>query len=209
VGQATTPSGQRGFVLTPEAPSEPVSTTVSAEAVKQVYGRVAELEVTVEPNAAGEVSVDTGAAALTAELVNGEATVPLPARLLAPGRHALAITYSGKAGEFSPSEGTVPVRVVKARPSVRITPVKAEVRRGATAVFKAVVDAVGVKPSGRVSVKVAGKARAVRLTPSGRAIIRVPLSRTVKPGVKRAVASYSGDAYVRKARSSTRIRIVR
>jgi hypothetical protein len=209
VGQATTPSGQRGFVLTPEAPDEPVSTAVSAEAVKQVYGRVAELEVTVEPNAAGEVSVDTGPEVLTTELVNGEATVPLPARLLAPGRHTLAITYPGMIGEFSPSEGIVPVRVVRARPSVRITPVKAEVRRGANAVFRAVVDAVGVKPSGRVSVKVAGKARTVRLAPSGRATIKVPLSKHAKPGVKKAVASYSGDAYVRKALSATRIRVTR
>lgn len=190
------------------AAQEPVATTVTAAAVRQVYGKAADLAVEVAPGATGEVSVEVGRATVTAALVEGRATVRLPARALEPGRRTLPISYAGVEGAFAPSTGTATVRVVKASSKVAVEPVEDRVRRGRKAVFTVSVGAAGVTPTGKVTVTVAGKSATARLV-RGKARVVVAVPERARSGRAEVVASYAGDAHVTKSRATTTVRIAR
>lgn len=205
------PSGPHVLSVTaPPVPGEVTATTVTAAPVTQRYGQPAVLEVSVAPSAAGEVLVGLSGTTqkLTGTLVDGRASITVPAGLLEPGRRVLDIDYAGVAGTFAPSHGSAVVKVVKARPKVKVAPKARTVRRGAKAVLKVAVSAPGeVTATGQVAVKVAGQKFTVRLGKRGKATVRLMLPRGTKPGVKTVHVRYRGDARVATGRAVATIRV--
>ncbi|MDQ7909950.1 choice-of-anchor M domain-containing protein [Phytohabitans sp. ZYX-F-186] len=192
-------------------PADPVATTVTAGAVTQVYGKKAALTVAVSPGATGSVELTLPGTSrkLTGTLVDGQATITLPAKLLKPGKRTLSISYPGVAGEYQPSTGTAVVTVVKATPKVKVTADPAKVQPGQTATFTVTVNAAGVTPTGVVTVTVAGKTKAAVLNQHGQATVRITLPPRTPIGAKAVTVSYLGDRYVAKGETATTIRVVR
>lgn len=185
-----------------------VATAITAGPVTQVYGRAAKLAVTVAPNATGAVTVTVGSQNVTGTLAGGRVTLTLPAAALAPGSRRASITYAGVPGTFQPSAGQATVQVVKAAPTVRVTKVRATVKRGKKAVFRIAVAAPGVKPGGKVRVKLSGKTKTAKLNKNGQVTVRIRLARKIKPGKKKVRVVYLGDGYVAKGKATaTKIKV--
>ena len=92
---------------------------------------------------------------------------------------------------------------------MKVKRVKTTVKRGWTATFQVTVSASGVQPGGKVTVKVAGKTKTVKLNSKGKATVRIKLSRSTKPGKKTVSVSYGGSTYVAKGKKSTTLKVVR
>jgi len=194
---------------TPAPDPEPAATTVTATDVTQVYGTSAQLVIAVSPTATGTLAVTAGSQTVTGTLSAGRATVTLPAKVLEPGSHQVSVAYAGVPGEFQPSQGTATVTVVKATPTVKVAKTRTKVKRGKVVAIKITVTAPGVAPTGKVTVRVAGKARTVKLNKRGRATVRISLPRHAKTGSKRVKVSYGGDEHVDRGKATTRIRLIR
>ncbi|HPU13363.1 MAG TPA: hypothetical protein PLQ19_06190 [Aeromicrobium sp.] len=204
VGTADTADGSRGFVLTPveEVEPEPVSTSISAPAVKQVYGLPTKLLVTLTSGATGKVTVTAGTKKVTGTLSNGQARVVLPAKSLAPGNRTVTISYPGVAGEFSPATASAKVQVSKAKTTVKAKSAKTKVKRGKVAVFKIAVSSPSVKPTGKIRVNFAGKTKTLQLKNS-KATIKIKVAKATKPGAKTAKVTYLGDAFAGASNAKT------
>ncbi len=188
------------FTVTGTLPDTAVDTTVTADAVKQVYGKTAKLPVTVSPDATGEVSVKAGSKTITGTLTGGKVKLTLPAKALKPGRRNLTVSYAGVEGQFKPSTGKANVTVAKAKPTVKVK-APAKVKRGKTATITVAVTADGVKPSGKVTVKIAGAKKTTATLKNGKAIAKLKLPKGLKPGKKKVVATYQGDTHVAKTKA--------
>lgn len=187
-----------------------VATSIDAAPVTQTYGQTAKLSVSVSPaTATGEVTVTAGSHVLTGALSGGTATVTLPAKALSPGGRSVAIAYAGVAGKFKASTGTAAVKVAKATPRVKVARAATKVKRGRPAAFAITVAANGVKPTGKVTVKVAGRSKTVQLDGSGTATAKVTIPRRTKPGPKTVKVAYGGDTYVLPGATSTRLTTTR
>ncbi|WP_305707197.1 Ig-like domain-containing protein [Nocardioides sp.] len=214
VGTATTSAGARGFVLTPVSePEEGEVTTISASPVLQVYGQSVDLAVEVSPQATGTVTLCAGARQVEADLVDGAATLTVPAGALRPGKRSVRVTYEGVPGEFQPSEATVDVTVSKAAAVVgveRLKPNGKKVARGSRLVVRVSVDAIGVSLSGKVVAKVAGIRQVVEVNRRGRAKVRLVVPAKAKRGTTQLRVLYRGDPHVaRSTADPLRIRVVR
>lgn len=182
-----------------------VRTKVSATASRMLYGKPATVAVAVTPTTGsakpeGKVSTKVGSTTVTATLVHGKATLKLPAKSLKPGTRSLAITYAGADGTFTGSSRTLSVKVAKAKATVKVKGPK-KVKRGTTAKYTVTVTAPGVKPTGQVTVKVAGKSRSVKVNSQGKAVVKIKLAKGTKPGKKAVVVTYRGDSYVAAGRA--------
>ncbi len=197
------------FKVTGSLPDQPVSTTIKAGPVSQVYGRSAKLAVSVSPKATGKVSVKVGSRTVTGELAKSKATLTLPAKALRPGTHTLTVSYAGTSG-FKASSAIAKVTVRRAVPTVKVTIAK-KVKRGKTVKVEVAVKAPGITPGGNVAVKIAGaKKMTVKLNAKGKAVVKVKLPKGLKPGKKKVVVTYTGDAYTAKATAkATRINVTR
>lgn len=193
----------------PGADPAPVATTVTAAEVTQVYGKTAPLVVSVSPNATGQVMVEVGTETVSGVLSDGEATVTLPIKQLMPGKRSVAISYTGISGTFEPAAGNATVNVTRTVPTVKVKRVRATVRRGGTATFQVGVSASGVRPGGKITVRIGGKKKAAKLNSRGRATVRVVLPWSVKPGKRKVLVSYGGDTYVARGSTSTKLKVTR
>ncbi len=170
-----------------------VDTAVTGTAGAVVYGKAGSIAVKVAPaTATGTVVASLGAVrAGSTTLVAGQGTIALAAKSLPVGTHTLTLAYSGDA-THKPSTGTVTVVVSKAKVSittkVRPKTIKAKKTRAKVTVT---LDAVGFTPTGKVTVKVAG--RTYRATvKKGKAVVRLKTFK--KPGKYTAKVVYAGDA---------------
>jgi hypothetical protein len=184
----------------------PVDTTVTASAGRVTYGAAGKVTVRVKAatgtsTPSGTVSTKVGATTLTATLVDGTATLTLPALALKPGVSTLRVTYAGVAGSFAGSSTTASVTVVKASAALAVKGPK-KVKRGKVASYTVSVTAAGVKPTGTVTIKIAGRSKTVKLNAQGRAVVKIKVPRTVKAGKKKVVVTYRGDSFV-TARSAS------
>lgn len=205
------PSAAHSLTVDTDAPGpESIATSITTRAVRQVYGKSANLVVTVSPRATGTVSLKAGSRTLVGTLTGGRAKVTVPARALEPGARTVAVSYAGDPGRFRPSTGTAAVTVVKASPKLTVEARRSKVKRGRTAAFTVAVTAAGVKPSGRITVKTAGRSKTVRLNAKGRAIVKGKIPRGAKVGKKSVSVSYSGSTHVAKGKTaSASIRVTR
>jgi surface-anchored protein len=204
----SSPTAAIGAGAPPTGP-DPVAvvTSVSATATQQVWGRPASLEVAVSPNATGTVSVRVGTRSVTGTLSAGRATVVLPPKGLEPGKRKLTISYAGS-GSFQPATGAATVRVVRAKPRVRVNRATLAVARGTMTTFRITATAAGVRPDGRVTVKVAGQKETVKLR-NGKATVKVRIPRSTAPGARVVSVTYAGDRHVAQAKARTKIRVTR
>lgn len=210
VGSASTPDGQRGYVLTPiEEDGEGAPTEVSAADLRQIYGRAAGLSVVVSPEASGSVTVTAGDQTLQGTVTDGRGTITLPAKLLVPGTHELPIAYAGVPGEFAPSSGTASVRVAKAAANLRAKPANATVERGSRVTVRVQVRADGVAPTGRVRIALAGRSASAAVNKQGVAKVSVQVPRRAQPGRATVRVRYQGDTYVAAAQRKVTVRITR
>lgn len=191
--------------------ADPVATRVTTAKARAAFGKPVRLTVSVDPSATGSVSVELPGTAepVTAQLVDGSAAVRIPAGVLAPGAWRLPVSYAGVPDQFEPSTGVASVRVVKADPRVMAKPLKRRVERGRAAVFRIAVSGVGVDPSGDVLVRIGRRVKRVELNSNGRAIVRIKLAPRAKPGRRKVVVTYTGDAYAAREKVIRIIRITR
>ena len=193
----------------PDPGPEAVATTITAAPVTQVYGKTAKLSVTVSPKATGQVRVKAGAKTVTGTLSAGKATLALPAKVLAPGKRTVTLSYAGMDGKFQPSSGTAKVTVVKTKPTVKVKAPK-KVKRGKTATITVTVKAPGVQPGGKVKVTITGaKAKTVTVSKSGKATTKIKIAKKTKTGVRKVTVAYQGDTFVAKATTTARVKVTR
>ncbi|MCW5953783.1 MAG: Ig-like domain repeat protein [Propionibacteriaceae bacterium] len=146
---------------------------------------------------------------MTATLANGKASVTIPAKALEPGKHTVTVSYAGQAGALEPSSTTVQVTVSKATAKLKAKPSASKVKRGRTASFAVTVSASGVTPTGKVTVKVAGKSKTVTLTSSGKATVKITVPKSAKLGKQTIKVSHAGDGRVAAATATTSVKVVR
>ncbi len=180
--------------------------TVNAGDVSITWGQAATVRVDVGvPGATGTVQLRRGGAAFgdPATVVNGVASVPLPAGSLEPGSHSLTAVYSGD-GRTSPGEDAFTVTVGKAAatvsaPDASLTYGEAETVRITVAPAAAtgtvdVLDGQVVVGSATVS--------------GGVARVRLP-AKSVDPGASTLSVVYSGDARHASASSTFRLTVAK
>ncbi|WP_456698135.1 fibronectin type III domain-containing protein [Aeromicrobium sp. P5_D10] len=189
----------------PSCSTPSTGTKVSASAGQMTYGKAGSVTVTVaattgDAKPTGKVSTKVGGRSVAATLANGKATLKLPATSLKPGTRSLTVSYSGADGSFGASSKTVAVKVVKAKASVKVKGPK-KVKRGKTATYTVTVTAPGIRATGKVTVKVAGKSRTVTLNAKGKAVVKVKIAKGTKPGRKTVTVTYRGDTYVGSAKA--------
>lgn len=191
-------------------PTVPAATTITAQRVTQIYGKAATLSVGVSPAATGTVRVTAGKRTISADLVQGRAKIRLPKKALAPGSRSVTVSYAGVPGSFASATRKVPVTVRKATPKIRVKASSSKVVRGRTATFVVTATASGVRPTGRVTVKVAGTTNTVRLNSKGKAVVRVKISKKASTGTRTVRVRYRGSAQVAKATApTTRLTVTR
>lgn len=98
-------------------------------------------------------------------------------------------------GAQQPTASTRP----KARATVTVSTART-VRRGTAARLVVRVRAAGVRPTGRVTVRVAGLPARTATLRNGVATVRIPVARTARPGSRKVTVTYLGSASVRAAR---------
>ena len=105
------------------------------------------------------------------------------------------------------SSGTVSVVVVKAMPKIK-TKVKPKVIKAGETKARIIVKvrAKGFTPTGKVTVKVAGKSYTVKLK-DGKAV--VTLKKFKKPGKYKAKVRYSGDDNAEAVKAETKVKVVK
>ena len=192
-------SGNKVWKISPRL----ASVKITAGAVKQTYGKTAKLSVKVTPKATGTVSVKAGKKTVSAKLSGGKATLTIPAKSLAPGKHTLTVKYPGVQGAFEASTASVKVTVAKASPSVKVS-VPKKVKRGKTATITVTVKATGVQPSGKVTVNLGGTKKTVKLSSKGKAVVKIKVAKGTKIGKKKLAVSYAGSSYVAAKKASTK-----
>ena len=204
--QTTNVDPGQGSVFLDPGPGA-VGTTVRGASITQRFGESARLSIAVSPAAAsGVVAVRAGSANPSGVLTGGATAVTIPARSLAPGTHTVSLHYSGAPG-YLPSNGTARVTVRKATPGVSVRG-PSRVKRGKTAAFRVTVRSSLASPSGKVTVRVAGKKKTVKLS-HGKATVRIKIARSARPGKKTASTVYSGNGYLEQRGKTTRIRVTR
>ncbi|MEO9325293.1 Ig-like domain-containing protein [Nocardioides sp. C4-1] len=170
----------------------PTTTTIRAAAVD---GRVPTGRVTLVT-----VGRTLGAAVLRADGTAVVAWTPTRA-----GATALAASYSGD-GVYAPAVSAVASTAV-ARSTSRLTLSAGALRRGRPGVVRVAVTTVsGVPATGRLTVRVAGKARTVVLV---RGVARVQVSRLPRAARLQVTARYAGDAQYASGSAARALRIRR
>jgi len=173
--------------------AEPVALGRSSTATVEVQG------IDDYPAPTGEVTVTVDGVAVASAVLDGERiAVPLPSWSRAATSRVVA-EYSGDAA-YRPASGAATLTVAKARPSVALT-VRSKVTYASrpTATVK-VTAPKGVTPGGKVTVKAGSTVVGTGTVKNGTA--SVTLGTALKPGTKKLVAEYAGNANLAAASST-------
>ena len=166
-----------GVTTPPPPPPVPVVTTVGGAAKPFRYGDAGTLNIVISrANATGQVDVfsDTGAKIGSATITAGKGVLTLAPKSLEPGVHELTLKYLGTS-TFAPSQATVDVRVLKAKPKVKVKVDDTVDKAGGDEVVVRVTAPDGIKVTGKVKliIKGTGKSVTVKLV-KGKAVIELP-----------------------------------
>ena len=183
-----------GVTTPPPPPPVPVVTTVGGAAKPFRYGDAGTLDIVISrTNATGQVDVfdDTGAKIGSATITAGKGVLALAPKSLEPGVHKLTLKYLGTAA-FAPSQATVDVRVLKAKPKVKVKVDDTVDKAGGDEVVVRVTAPDGIKVTGKVKliIKGTGKSVTVKLV-KGKAVIELP--KIGKVGTFTLKAKYLGS----------------
>ncbi|MEO9325770.1 5'-nucleotidase C-terminal domain-containing protein [Nocardioides sp. C4-1] len=188
------------------AATSSTTVTVSPASVAVRSGKATvSLRVAAGSNPTGQVRVlVNGVAQRTVTLAGGRATTtvgPFPT----VGARTVTARYLGT-GTIRPSTSAAArVVVAKARPTVSATVAPTKVIAGRTRPKVTVqVRATALTPSGRVTVKVAGRSYAGTLR-GGK--VTIALAKIKKAGTLKAVVTYGGDPFTAAGSTSARIRV--
>ncbi|MCY4726293.1 bifunctional UDP-sugar hydrolase/5'-nucleotidase [Nocardioides sp. STR2] len=136
------------------------------------------------------------------ELAGGKADIALQPFEEA-GAAAVTLKYFGDETTKA-AEATVTVEVTKASPRAAVRAPK-RVERGERAVFRLTLKSADNTPSGKVTVKVAGK-KVTKKLKAGKATFRIKMT---KLGKNKVVISYSGDDTTAATKKVVRVRVTR
>ncbi len=194
-----------------EAVSSTVATSVTKKPTPSAAG-TATLTVTpsVEAEATGDVQLvvkranGTTVTTTSQQLSGNTASVTLPK--LAPGRYSLVANYGGD-GVVAQSTSTTTLDIAKVAASVKAKWKKKPTARKAGKLTVSVA-ATGVKPTGKVTVKVRNaKGKVVKtvkgtLKANGTVVVKVP---KLAKGKYTLVVTYAGDAQVNGAKTNAKV----
>jgi 5'-nucleotidase len=190
----------------PPPPTGQVVTTVGGAATPFRYGDAGTLNIVISrSNATGQVDVfsDTGAKIGTATITAGKGALTLAPKLLGPGVHELTLKYLGTS-VFAPSQATVDVRVLKAKPKVSVKVDDTVSKLGGDEVVVRVTAPDDIKVRGLVKlvIKDTGKSVTVKLV-KGKAVIVLP--KIGKVGTFTLKAKYLGSSLLAKAGKNVKV----
>ncbi len=191
-------------------PPTPVSTTVGGSAQPFRYGDAGTIDIVVSrATATGQVDVfsETGAKLGTATITAGKGTFTLAAKALEPGVHTLTLKYLGTA-DFLPSQGTASVRVLKAKPKVKVKVADSVDKAGGDKVVVRVTAPDDVSVTGKVKlvVKGTGKSITVKLV-KGKAVFEMPKISQV--GTYTLKAKYLGSDLLTRAGKAVKVDVTK
>jgi len=205
-------TGDRAFVATwtplpvttpdpTNPPTDPVTTTLSAGNVTVVYGKAPTVTVKVTGTAAGTVTLYKGSTKLgSAGIRSGTATVVVPAKTLAPGKHTVTAKLPASSTSLASSKALT-LTVSKAKPSISVTATKSvKAKKGKAKIVVVVKAPSGVSVAGKVKITIAGKTKTVVLK-NGKATLAA--AKQSKSGKKTVKVTYLGSTYLLTGTKST------
>ncbi len=158
----------------------------------------------------GTALVYDGAKLIDSVVIPTSGTVTTTLAGLGVGRHNLTARIVAGSNAAAARSTTASVRIKKAKASVKVKLVKKKVARNARPKVQVTVKSKSVaKPTGKVTIRVAGKAiKTVKLKAAKRGKITVKLPK-ISAGKKKIRAIYQGSAVTTKAKSSIKRLTVR
>ena len=182
--------------LTPSITVTPASNTVNTAASLSVTVKVAGSSGTTPT---GTVTLSGGgytSAAVT--LVNGSATIVIPANSLTVGNDTLTASYSGDANYASASGSTPASSPVTVTPgliaaTVTASPATSTMDTGSTLSVPVTVTGAGVTPTGTVTLSGGGYTSAAATLVNGSYTFTIP-SNSLSAGADTLTATYSGNS---------------
>ncbi len=178
---------------------------VSVDRNEYGQSRVLTIPIT-QAGASGTVEVrENGRLLGKAPIRNAAASLSLGGRVLVPGMHRLDLTYSGDTdNQRASGAATIAISKASSQTKVKVKPKRIKANK-TRAKLKVKIAAAGVKPGGKLRIKVAGqKARNVRLS-NGRAV--VTLGKFKHQGKYRVQIRYAGDRFTAATAATIRIRV--
>ena len=149
-----------------------------------------------------------------ASVIDGRATLALPAEALPVGEHVLDLHYSGdRTHQASSSTVTFVVNAVAApadkvdtRTKAKVTPRKLSYRENFKVKVK-VKAPEGVTPMGKVTIRIDGRRVKAGTLKNGRLVVKV--KRNLALGKHRVVVVYRGDAATERSKDRLTFRVRR
>jgi hypothetical protein len=190
--------------LTPTVTVTPATTTAARASALKVTVKVAASAGT--PTGAVILSGGGFTSASTA-LVNGIATITIPAGRLAVAKDTLTAAYAGDASDLA-AHGSSTVTVIKLTPTVTVTPAVATVARASALAVTVKVAATAGTPTGTVTLSGGGFTSVATALVGGLAHITIPAGR-LTVGMDTLTATYTGDADDLAAHGSAAVTVVK
>jgi 5'-nucleotidase len=202
-------SGQVSLTVEPapvvEKATPTLTATVSPDTVKvKKDGPTVSLAVTKPSGTAtgAVIAMVDGTVVGAGELAGGKADIALQPFDEA-GTATVTLKYFGDETTKA-AQTSVAVTVTKANPRAKVRAPK-RVERGDRAVFRLVYQAADLKPSGKVTVKVAGK-KVTKKLKNGKVTFRIKMT---KLGKNKVVIRYRGDDLTAAKKKVVRVRVTR
>lgn len=199
----------RGYSIAPSAADLRIgksSQVALAGATSTVHGTPVTLTATVTPGATGSVSLEgLPGDAITAPVVDGVATLTVPATLAA-GAYTVRAVYGGDGVFSSSTSAATALTVTKVAAVVTVTAPRTTYGKPAK-ITVVVTDATGRPAAGKVTLGGAGAAVTATLTSAGTAVVALP--KTLAVATYGLTARYAGSANVAGASATARLTVAR
>ncbi|MFT4082317.1 MAG: 5'-nucleotidase C-terminal domain-containing protein [Nocardioides sp.] len=192
------------------AEAESVTPTLKVKAPAVAAGTNGKVTVKVTAAGAtptGTVTITKGSTELgSAAVKSGVATVRISSKTLAPGSYSLKAAYSGD-DSVAAGSTTFTLKVGKAAAKIAIIKPGKVVAKKTRATLKVKVTGFnGKAASGKVTVRVAGQTKTVKLV---KGVAEAKLAKIKKAGKYKVVVRYLGDDATKTAGATSTLRVVR
>ncbi|HEX9198081.1 MAG TPA: Ig-like domain-containing protein, partial [Acidobacteriaceae bacterium] len=188
--------------VTPSVAVTPSSSSITTTQVLTVTVTVSGASGTPTPT--GSITlIGGGYSSTAATLINGSATISIPAGSLALGSDTLTASYTGDSN-YNAASGTVSVTIAKATPTVTVSPSSTSITATQTlSVTVAVSNGIGTPtPSGSITLTGGSYISPAITLSTGSATINIPAG-SLSMGSDTLTANYTPDASSSSTYSST------